>query len=668
MRGLYTVQGKILVMRRVFLFLAGTTVSLAATAAAQSSPPQAAEPPAQAYYEFMMARRLEADGDMAGALAALERARRLDPESAEVLAEVAALHARHNRGEDALKAATAAVAIEPDNTEANRVIALVYAAWADGMSTPPAGQSAASLRQRAIESLQRIQDSPAMATDLNLQVTYGRLLVRASRPTEAVPVLERVVAQAPYAAEPLALLADARLSLDQPDQAAEALSAAAEIQPRYYVQLGELQERRGLWAEAADAFGNAVANLRTPSRDLRLRWIAALLNVPGGTGAAKAKEAIADIVKANPTDTRALYLLSAASRQLGDFTGAEDAARMILKADPASLQGLSALSQAMLARYDYRQIVELLSPFEREATSRSKGRTNEGAMLLAQLGIAHQQLAQYDRAIAAFIAASNLAERDPEYEAYVVQALIVARKHDRAAVVAADALTRDADHPRLTRYRAQALTGAGRAAEGVKLIEDAAAREPSSRELALGLAETYAEQKRFDDAIRVVQGVQALAETDTELVLRLGALYEEAGRLVDAEREFRKVLAQDPLDANALNYLGYMLAERGERLPESLELIQRALKIEPENPAYHDSLGWAFFKMGRLDEAEPALTRAAAALVGNSVVQDHHGDLLARRGRWTDAVAAWERALAGDNDSIDRAAIEKKIRDGRRRQ
>jgi tetratricopeptide (TPR) repeat protein len=410
-----------------------------------------------------------------------------------------------------------------------------------------------------------------------------------------------------------------------------------------------------------------VANLRTPSRDLRLRWIAALLNVPGGVGAGQAKDAVSDLIKANPTDTRALYLLSSASRQLGDLEGAEDAARRILAADPASLQGLTAWSQTLLARYDYRRIVELLSPFEKEATSRSKGRENEGAMLLAQLGIAHQQLAQYERAVAAFIAASNLAERDPEYEAYVVQSLIAARKHDRAAVVAADALARDADHPRLTRYRAQALAGAGRAAEGLKLIEDAAAREPSSRELALGLADTYAEHKRFDDAIRVVQGVEAQSESDTELVLRLGALYEEAGRVADAEREFRKVLAKDPLDANALNYLGYMLADRGDRLPESVELIQRALKVEPDNPAYLDSLGWALFKMGRLDDAEPPLTRAAAVLVGNSVVQDHHGDLMARRGRWTDAVAAWERALAGDNESIDRAAIEKKIKDGRRR-
>ena len=49
-------------------------------------------------------------------------------------------------------------------------------------------------------------------------------------------------------------------------------------------------------------------------------------------------------------------------------------------------------------------------------------------------------------------------------------------------------------------------------------------------------------------------------------------------------------------------------------------------------------------------------------LTGNSVIQDHHGDVLAKRGRNTDAIAAWQRALAGDGESIDRAAIEKKIK------
>jgi predicted negative regulator of RcsB-dependent stress response len=61
------------------------------------------------------------------------------------------------------------------------------------------------------------------------------------------------------------------------------------------------------------------------------------------------------------------------------------------------------------------------------------------------------------------------------------------------------------------------------------------------------------------------------------------------------------------------------------------------------------------------------LKRAADQLATNSVVQDHYGDVLSRMGRLDDAIAAWNRALGGDSDSIDRADIDKKIRSARQK-
>jgi tetratricopeptide (TPR) repeat protein len=114
-----------------------------------------------------------------------------------------------------------------------------------------------------------------------------------------------------------------------------------------------------------------------------------------------------------------------------------------------------------------------------------------------------------------------------------------------------------------------------------------------------------------------------------------------------------------------LNYLGYMLAERGERLAESVRYIERALALEPDNPSYLDSLGWAYYKLDALDRAEPPLRRASQELPKNSVVQDHWGDLLYKLGRFAEAIAAWEQALSGDGESIERATIETKIRTAR---
>ena len=110
-----------------------------------------------------------------------------------------------------------------------------------------------------------------------------------------------------------------------------------------------------------------------------------------------------------------------------------------------------------------------------------------------------------------------------------------------------------------------------------------------------------------------------------------------------------------------------MFAERGERLSEAVELLHRALEIEPGNPSFLDSLGWAYFRQGRDDLAEEPLAKAASALPRTSVVQEHLGDLRFRQKRFADAVAAWERALAGDGEDIDRAAIEKKLQDARAR-
>ena len=142
---------------------------------------------------------------------------------------------------------------------------------------------------------------------------------------------------------------------------------------------------------------------------------------------------------------------------------------------------------------------------------------------------------------------------------------------------------------------------------------------------------------------------------------------EESGQFPEAEKELRALLAKDPNDANALNSLGYMFAERGERLDEAVTLVQRALKVDPGNPSYLDSLGWAFFKQGQLQQAEAPLSEAAAKSPENSVIQDHLGDLRFRQQRFADAVIAWERALSGDGESIDRAAIEKKLQDARSR-
>ena len=142
---------------------------------------------------------------------------------------------------------------------------------------------------------------------------------------------------------------------------------------------------------------------------------------------------------------------------------------------------------------------------------------------------------------------------------------------------------------------------------------------------------------------------------------------EQQAQYTYAEHSFRAAFERDPSNHMALNYLGYMMADRGERLYESVQLIQRALESAPHNGAYLDSLGWAYFKLEKWDLAETYLRQASEQLRQNSVIQDHFGDLLFQRGRYTEAIETWERAIAGDAESIDLPTIERKIKDARGR-
>ena len=614
---------------------------------------------AQAQFEFMMARRMESSGDVAGALASLERARKLDPGAAEIPAEIAGYYYRQNRPTDAVVAAEQALKIDKDNVEAHNILGTVYSSWADGGTPPAAGQSPVSTRDAAIEHLTAIQNTPLMATNPNLQMTLGRLQLRAGRVDLAVPILEKVAAQAPWSPQPLLLLYEAQVSQGKLDEAEQSLVQAAEIDPRYYAQLGQFYERQGKWEDSAGAYEEAIGSSRQPSRDLQIRYAAVLINMEGG--AVKARQILAELLKASPNDTRLLYMMSTAERTAGDEKAAEATARKIVSIDATSVSGIRALVATLSDRFDYKQIVEVVTPLVKDP-SRAKGREIEGAAVLVQLGIAQQQLANWDGSIAAFTAARSLTPDDTDIDAYLVQANLTARRFDRAETLAREALARDPDQPRMVRLRAQALLKSGKVADANKLLEDAVAREPKSREFVVGLADLYADQKRTDDALRLLGQARQAFGDDQSLAMRFANVYEGGGRLDDAEKELRKLMAEDPLDADAMNSLSYMFAEHNVRLDEAVDLARRALKLEPGNPAYLDTLGWALYKQGKIEDAAEPLGKSAAILIGNSVIQDHHGDVLAKRGRTADAVAAWQRALSGDGESIDRTAIEKKIK------
>ncbi|HEU5320128.1 MAG TPA: tetratricopeptide repeat protein, partial [Methylomirabilota bacterium] len=105
-------------------------------------------------------------------------------------------------------------------------------------------------------------------------------------------------------------------------------------------------------------------------------------------------------------------------------------------------------------------------------------------------------------------------------------------------------------------------------------------------------------------------------------------------------------------------------AERGQNLEEAVQLITKALDLEPENGYFIDSLGWAYYQQGRYAEALRELKRAVERAKEDPVILEHLGDAYAKNGFEEDAIAAWEKAL-----QLDPAAdgVRKKVEDTRSR-
>ena len=104
------------------------------------------------------------------------------------------------------------------------------------------------------------------------------------------------------------------------------------------------------------------------------------------------------------------------------------------------------------------------------------------------------------------------------------------------------------------------------------------------RDLYITLANTYEKGKRWDDMGKALDAAEKLSDSTEDksgIWFMRGAMLERMKKLDKAEIEFRKVLKADPDNAGAMNYIGYMLADANLRLEESLDLITKALDIEP---------------------------------------------------------------------------------------
>ncbi|PSJ61472.1 tetratricopeptide repeat protein [Pseudaminobacter soli (ex Li et al. 2025)] len=197
-----------------------------------------------------------------------------------------------------------------------------------------------------------------------------------------------------------------------------------------------------------------------------------------------------------------------------------------------------------------------------------------------------------------------------------------------------------------------------------KLLDDA----PDDMRAYLALGGVYASVENYRAAADVydkaVEKLKTPGKNDWNIFYQRGIAYERLKEWPKAEPNFREALKLMPDQPQVLNYLGYSWVDMNMNLDEGLEMIRKAVDLRPSDGYIVDSLGWAYYRLGRFDEAVKELERSVSLKPDDPVLNDHLGDAYWRVGRKLEATFQWSHArdLKPEPDVL--ASVLKKLSEG----
>lgn len=199
----------------------------------------------------------------------------------------------------------------------------------------------------------------------------------------------------------------------------------------------------------------------------------------------------------------------------------------------------------------------------------------------------------------------------------------------------------------------------------LKTLVDGGSRDPDAY---TALGDLLRTSNRFGEAVgaydKAIAGLKDDDRRRVNIYYSRGVSLERSDRWNDAERDFRQALRMNPERADVLNYLGYSFVDKGINLEEAVTMLEKARALRPLDGMIADSVGWAYFKLGRFQEAARTLEEAVQLAPGASDINDHLGDAYWRVGRKIDARFQWQHALMLDPDQDQKAIIERKLQYG----
>jgi len=214
--------------------------------------------------------------------------------------------------------------------------------------------------------------------------------------------------------------------------------------------------------------------------------------------------------------------------------------------------------------------------------------------------------------------------------------------------------------------RAEAMVSAGRSDAAIEVLEQLTRTHADLPMAWSVLGDNLRREERYADAAKAYDKAIALSgaprASDWSLWYARSIAQERSGNWKDAEAGFREALKLSPDQPVVLNYLGYSYVEKRQNLTEALQMIQKAVAGRPDDGYITDSLGWAYYRLGRYEEAAVQMERAVELMPSDPLLNDHLGDVYWAVGRKREAEYQWHRALNfGPSDDLDPDRVRRKL-------
>ncbi|OLD57776.1 MAG: hypothetical protein AUI54_01530 [Acidobacteria bacterium 13_1_40CM_2_56_5] len=617
----------------------------------------------QAYYHFSKARMLDEQGQASQAIEEYKKALELDPNNSMIFSEMAESYMRNNRVREAVDTAEKAVRANPDNVEAHKLLSQIYVQLIGRANAQqPPSPEVINNAIREFEEIVRIDPNERQSF-----LMLGRLYQIKGDRNKATEIYRKFLGAEPGSEEGVTALAKLQMDAGNNKEAVALLEEFIKGRPDSDVALetlgqaySDLQE----YDKAAEAYRRA-SELDPDDLEIKKSHAQALFLADKFDEAGKLYQ---DLAAVEPDDGLVSLRLGQIYRRQMKY----DLARKNLqKAAQFFPDSVEVQFNFVLLDRDEGLLEDALKRTSDilKKTDRANGRYSESERQNRQIFMTHQAilhglLGNYAEADREFSELKTLAGgKDPRFDLMVIETYQKGKLLDKALQRSELALAESPDNRQLQIVRADLIAEKGRVDEGVKALQKLMKGTKEDLDVLSAITSIYQRARKFDEAQNTLNQVLQRFPNEEQVYFMQGALYEKMNKVNDAEKAFRKALEFEKDDPAVLNYLGFMFADHGIKLDEALTMIQKAVKSDPTSGAYLDSLGWAYYKLNRLDLAEEYLKKAVIFYNTDASIHDHLGDLYFKTKRYEEARNEWTKSLqlATEKDEIDK--VKKKLDD-----